>query len=155
MCLHEQGEAVVGETFDHPQLPERLSAVELLRHDASGESLQLRVVARTRQRRVADVVGQVEVIVVDPDRLVEDRDPAETLPVARHEVQAARDVSADTVDVYAAVGGSERRRLEEDEAAEVHVAVRILEVEEGAILGGDALVESHRAGGSRPLASRL
>ncbi len=42
--LHEQREAIVGEALDHPELPERFPAIELLRHDARRQLLQLRVV---------------------------------------------------------------------------------------------------------------
>ena len=76
------------QAFDHPHLPERLAAIELLRHEAAGETLQLPLVAGPRQMRVAHVVGEVEARVVHPDRMVEDRHAGEPLPVARHPVDA-------------------------------------------------------------------
>ncbi|MFN8601799.1 MAG: hypothetical protein U0842_15130 [Candidatus Binatia bacterium] len=54
------GEATAFETLDHPELPERLAAIELLRHQPSRETLQAALVARRRQVRVAHVVVQVE-----------------------------------------------------------------------------------------------
>ena len=47
------------------------------------------LVARPRQRGVAHVVVEVEVLVVDPDRVVLERDPGELLAVARDPVQRA------------------------------------------------------------------
>ncbi len=141
MGFDEQREPAVGEPFDHPELPERFSPVELLRHDARGQELQLRVVARAGQGGVADVVAEVEVVVVDPHGLVEDGDPAETMAVARHEMQAPRDLVANPLDVDAARRQRQWSRLEEDQAAEVHVCGRVLEMEERAILRGNPFVE--------------
>ena len=39
-------EAAALETLDEPHLPHRLPAVELLRHDAAGQALELALVAR-------------------------------------------------------------------------------------------------------------
>ena len=141
MRLDQEREPILGEPLDHPELPERFPAVELLRHDPRRQRLQLSVVARPRQRGVPHVVAQVEVVVVDPDGLVEDGDPAEALPVAWNQVQPAGDLRANALDVDAAGRGPKRAGLEDDEAPEVHVGGRILEVEERSILRRDPLVE--------------
>ena len=44
--LGDEGEAIAFEPFHHPDLPERLRGVELLRHDAAAEALQLPLLAR-------------------------------------------------------------------------------------------------------------
>ena len=69
-----------------------------LGEEAAGEVLQLLLAAGRGQAGVAQVVAQVEVRVVDPDRaaLVE-RDLGEALAKARHEVQARLDVLAQLV----------------------------------------------------------
>ena len=68
-------------------------AVEPLGDDARGQRAQLRLRARRGQRRVADVVLEVEGGVVDPQRPAGlQRREGELLPVARDEVQAAADV---------------------------------------------------------------
>ena len=80
-----------------------------------------------RQRRVAHVVGEVEARVVDPQRPAGlERRRRELLPVARDEVQARLDVREERV---------ERRRLalEQREAADVHVRVRLLLRQEAGI----------------------
>ena len=96
VALADDREAVVGQALDQPQLPERLRAVELLGEDPRREVAQLLVGARRRQRGLAHVVVEVEVRVVDPDRaaLVE-RDEAQLLAEARHQVQARGDVVAE------------------------------------------------------------
>ena len=64
-----------------------LAAVKGLREHAAGESFQLIVAPGARQRGVADVVGDVEVRIIDPHRasLVE-RDEGQPLAVARDEM---------------------------------------------------------------------
>jgi hypothetical protein len=69
------------ESFDDPHLPERLVAIELLRHDAPDQVAQLPVEARSGERRVPEVVPEVEVRIVDPHR------PAE---LKRHESNLCR-----------------------------------------------------------------
>ena len=90
--LRDQRPVAVLETLDHPHLPQRLGAVELLRHHPADEVAQLLLAARRRQRGVAQVVAEVEVRVVDPHRPAElERHEAHLLAVARHERQLAGD----------------------------------------------------------------
>ena len=64
------------------------------RLDPGDELLQLLVGARPGQRRAAHVVGDVEVLVVDPHRVGEPaRDLADPLPVARDERDALSMIS--------------------------------------------------------------
>ena len=64
--LAEHREAVALETLDQPDLPERLGAVEVLALDARGLGPQLLQGSGPGQGRVADVVVEVEVRIVDP-----------------------------------------------------------------------------------------
>ena len=88
VALADDREPLLAEPVDHPQLPERLRAVEPLREGPGGERAELLLVAGGGQGGVADVVVEVEVRVVDPDRaaLVE-RHEAQLLAEARDEVE--------------------------------------------------------------------
>jgi hypothetical protein len=87
VSLRDQREAVPGQTLDQPDLPQRLRAVEALGEDATGEQAQLLEPAGVRQRGVADVVLDVEVRVVDPERTPGlERREGQLLAVARHQV---------------------------------------------------------------------
>ena len=131
--LGQQGEAVALQPLHQPELPERLGAVELLREDARGEPLQLLLAARLGQRGVADVVGQVEVDVVGPERPAGlQRRHDEALAEARHLAQAAAHV-LDQVDVFG------RRALEDQDRADVHVARRGLVGQERGVDGGQSV----------------
>ena len=66
--LRQQREALAGQALHQPQLPQRLRAVELLGEDPAGHSPQLFLRAGRRQRRVPDVVLEVEGRVVGPER---------------------------------------------------------------------------------------
>jgi len=116
MGLGQEREAVALEALYEPHLPERLGAVELLREHPGGKPLQLLLAAGIGQRRVADVVGEVEVDVVGPER------PAglqwrhhQPLAEARHLVELAAHV-LHQIDV------ARRRPLEDQDAADVHMA---------------------------------
>jgi hypothetical protein len=88
--LGDHGPAVLLEALDHPDLPQRLAPVEALRHDPAHETAQLALAPRRRQRRVADVVLDVEVGVVGPHGPAEvERHGADDLAVARDERQLA------------------------------------------------------------------
>jgi hypothetical protein len=86
--LRDQGEAPALEPLHEPELPQGLGPVELLGVDAGRQRAQLQLRPRRGQRRVADVVVEVEGRVVHPQRppALERRD-RELLAVAAHEVQ--------------------------------------------------------------------
>ncbi len=127
MGLGEDGEAVVVEALDEPDLPERLVAVELLGEDAAGQVLQLALGAGRGERGGAHVVAQVEVWVVDPLRAaLAERDEGEPLAVARHEGEA-------TFEGLEEVGVGGRGALEQHHARHVHVGGGVLQVEEGRV----------------------
>ena len=90
------------------------------REEPPRDVAELLLGARRRQRRVAHVVGEVEGRVVHPERPPRlDGREGELLAEARHEVQPAAHVVEEVV-----VG--RRRPLEDQDRADVHVAVRAL-----------------------------
>ena len=93
----------------------------------AGERQQRRLVTGLGQGGVADVVGEVERRVVDPQRPagLERRD-RELLAVARDEMQARLDVGEELVEPG-------RLALEDREPADVHVRVRLLLREEARV----------------------
>ncbi len=140
MDLVDHREAIALQTLDDPRLPERPRAVELLRHDARREVFQLLVATGPRQGGVADVVVETEPTIVDPHRMVLERDPFQALPVARNQMQDARDRALESLDVDATVWGAERAGLEDLGRRDVHVHGGRLEDEEGVVLGGESRV---------------
>ena len=115
------------EPFDHPHLPQRLVPVELLGHHPTDEVAQLPVAAGGRERSVAEVVAEVEVWVVDPERAAElqGHEP-HLLAVPRHRRELARDHRLELL----VVG---RRPLEHSHRADVHVAHGVFDVQEGRV----------------------
>ncbi len=124
--LGDDGDPPVGEPLDDDELPQRTGPVERPGLEPGDELGELGVRPRPGQRGAADVVADVEVLVVDPDRVREPgRDPADPLPVPGDERDAGGDVLDEAVEVKAA-----GRRLEDHDAADVHRRRRLLEVEE-------------------------
>ena len=108
-------------------------AIELLRHHPPDQQPQLLVATRLGQRGPAQVVGQVEVRIVHPDRPAEgERDEVHPLPVAGDVRQVGLDAPGQVV-----VG--RRRALEDRHRADVHVADGVLEMQERGVLGAEAL----------------
>jgi hypothetical protein len=113
--LGDQREAVALEALHEPHLPERLRAVEALREDAPDQKRELVVVARGGERRVPDVVVEVQARVVHPNRLARlERREGELLPVAGDKMEAGLDVLDELV-------VARRRPLEDADSADVHV----------------------------------
>ena len=135
--LDQHREATLRESFDEGRLPERTAAIEGTLEQPGDQRLQLRVGARRRQVAVADVIVEVEILVVDPHRLVQARREVEALPIARDQVQARGDVIPDAREVDSAVGVADRARIEDRGERHVHVRARRLEVQEGLIQSGE------------------
>ena len=68
-------DAVLGQALDEVHLPQRPGLVQRPRAQPRDQVVQLGVAARGRQRRAPDVVGDVEVAVVDPHRPRQARAP--------------------------------------------------------------------------------
>ena len=91
------------------------------------------IAARRRERGAAQVVAQVEVRIVHPHRPAErDRHEMDLLPVARDTRQVRPDHPRERL-----VPG--RRPLEDRHHADMHVAHRVLEMQERGVLGAEAL----------------
>ena len=141
--LGQDGPAVVLESLDDPDLPEGLRPIELLGHDPPDELAQLGLAARCRQRGVAQVVLDVEVGIVHPDRPAElEGDEAHLLAVARHQVE----LGLDHVDH---VGERRLGPLEDRHRGDVHVGDVVLDVQERGVQGAQP-VRAHAASLSCP-----
>ena len=135
--LGQHRPAAVLEALDHPDLPERLGAIELLRHHATDQLAQFALAARSGQRRVAQVVLDVEVRVVDPDRTPQlEGNEADLLAITRHEVQLGVHHGDD-------VAEGRRGPLEDGDRGDVHVGHVVLEMEERGVLRAQA-IRTHR-----------
>jgi hypothetical protein len=127
--LRDDCESVSRHALDQVHLPERSVAVERTALDARHELVQLGIGARARERRPAHVVGEVEVFVVDPDRVGQPaRHPAYALAITRYEGDAVTDQVDQALVVESRLGC-----LEDGYPADVHRCRRLLEVEEGHI----------------------
>ena len=84
MGLDEQRQPITAEPLDQIHLPQRAGAVQRAARQPGDEVVQLGIAARRRQRRAPDVVGDVEVGVVDPHRPGQpEGDLAHLLAIAR------------------------------------------------------------------------
>jgi hypothetical protein len=117
---------VLLQALDQVDLPQRAGVVERARHQARDQVVQLRLVARFGQGAPANVVGDVEVGVVDPHGACDaSGDVHDLLPVARHEAEALLDEVDELVVVEARLGPSEHRH-----PADVHRRLGVLQVQE-------------------------
>ena len=121
VSLGHDRKAIPVHSLHDPELPERLLAIELLRHDARGETLQLRLVPRTRQARMPDVVVEAEMIIVDPHWRVFKGHARESLAIARRSMELRSRVRPNPLDVDAALQRAQRTRIEHQHRAHVGV----------------------------------
>ena len=78
------------------------------------------LISRFRQRDVAHVVVDVEMLIVYPHGMILDRDESQPLAVAGNKVQAGGDIATNLIDVDAAIGCLERPSLERCRGGYVH-----------------------------------
>ncbi len=135
--LGDHGPATLGQALDHPGFPQRAIAMEWLRHEPAHEPAQVGVAARRGQRRMAEVVREVEVRVVLPHRSAE-REGSEphALPVAGDEVELGGEQPPELVH-------GRGRALEHRDAGDVHVRDPVLHVQELGIEGAQPLHGHH------------
>jgi hypothetical protein len=133
--------AVALEPLHQPQLPQRLRAVEPLGEDPPGELSELIDRPRPWQRRVADVIVDVEAGIVDPEWTAHlEGGERELLPVARHQMQPRLDCR----DQLVAIG---RRPLEDHHRAHVHMGGLVLLREERRIHRAEPILMPRGHGG--------
>jgi hypothetical protein len=106
---------------------------------------QRRFSCRSSPGRVPNVIEDVERRIVHPDRMPLEGDVGEPLPVARDVMEDRLDVGANAFGVESAVGRRERRAVEDEHRAHVHVAVLVFDLEERRIERREPLVMTHRA----------
>jgi hypothetical protein len=138
--LEDHREAIPLQPLEDPALPEWTRAVESLGLDARRHLEQLIHASGPRQAGVAQVVVEVEVVVVLPDRMPLDRDPLELLPEARRQVQPGLDASADGLEVDTAVGTQQRPGIEDEGGGGVREPARALERQKGRALCTESFV---------------
>ena len=111
MGLGDHRDPVPLQALDQVHLPQRPAVVQRPGHQPGRQVAQLLVAARLGQGRAADVVGDVEVGVVDPDRTGQPaRHLDHLLPVAGHQGQPLLDQRDQAVVVEAGRGACGRPR---------------------------------------------
>ena len=134
--LGHQCRALPLEPLDHVHLPERAVRVELAAHDPGHEGVELGLSSGRGQAGPAQVVVEVEVRIVDPDRVVQpEGHPEGALAQRGDQVQALLN---DPADLRVAGRRREQRaralgRVEHQRHADVHRRGRRLQREEGGI----------------------
>ena len=147
----DQREPVVGQAVDHVQLPQRPAAVEVAGLDPGGQLAQLGVAARRRQDAVPHVVADVEVGVVDPDRVGETAGhPAQLLPGPRHRADPVADLLYQPRVVPGATGGDG----EGGHRTDVHGGGRRLQVQKRRVQRAEAIIHRQVLRSSRAWATR-
>src|SRR4029453_6417735 len=102
--------------------------------------LPLAHVAGPRHRGMADVIAQVEVLVVDPDRPPEQRDGRQALAKPRPRRQCRLDLPEEPREIEAALRGPQRRQVVEADGTDVHGGCRPLEIEKCLVRGREPFV---------------
>jgi hypothetical protein len=129
--LGVEAHRAVGEPFDDIELPKRPAAVEQAGMQACGQRLQLFLRAGLGQHGVADVVVDIEVVVLDPHRVGQVEGHQRQLAREhRRQVQAPRQVLLDIVVPVAPVA---LRQLVAVQRADVHWHLGGFQMQEGAV----------------------
>jgi hypothetical protein len=131
VSLQDQGEAVVRQSRDEPQLPQRAAAIELGREDLREHREQLLVSAGCGEGGAAHVEIEPKPRVVDPHRAAAvKRRVRQPLAVARHAVQARADRRQQLAECR-------RRAVDDRQGADVHVGLGPLLVQERSVERGE------------------
>jgi hypothetical protein len=143
--LRDDADASALEPFDHPELPQRLAAIEALGHQAADQTLEQTLPPWSWERRVAHVVLEVEVGIVHPHRVVLERDPRQALSVAGEGVEPRLHEATHALDVEPALSVAQRSTVEDQHGGDMHVRRSPLDVEERGIQGAESFVGGHAA----------
>ena len=120
MALDQDGEPVALQTFDQIHLPERLLAVQGLGEDPVRQGDEFPLGARRGKGRVTHVEGDVEGVVIDPERPADvHRRVGQPLPIPRNQGKTRLDVGHEVP-----VGRS--LAVEYEHGTDVHVAGLVL-----------------------------
>ena len=116
--LRDQRHLAADDAVDVPHLPQRPAPIELVAHEHAEEVADLPPPARRRDRDAAEVLVDVEVLVLDPHRPVEvERDLLELPAELRHPGQSLQERAPDLVEPEAI----RFRRIDQREPADVLV----------------------------------
>ena len=132
--LEDEGEAAALEPLEHPALPERPGAIEARGRDAGHGVAELIGVPGLRERRVSQVEVEVELGIVDPDRMALDRNPAQLLAQSRQLRKSRCDDLADAREIDAALRRAQGARLEDQDHPRMGTPARGLDREGGRAL---------------------
>ncbi len=120
------------QSLDKVQLPKRPGEVQWPGVDPRGLDAELPPVARVRQRDMANVVLEIEAIVLDPVGIVDlERNVQQLLPEDRRQVQPALDVLQQALEPHPAPGG--RRGVIDVDQRDVGICVATLRIHEAGI----------------------
>ncbi len=137
------------EALDHHELPQRTRPVQRDAGHVAAQVGQLALTAGRGQRHPVHVPVDVEVVVVDPDRVVDaERHLLELAVEHRHAVDPPLELVLELAEVVAA---RDRRGVEHDHAADVQQLRRALQVEEARVESTEAV---HGANPRRDLGTR-
>ena len=137
MRLREHRDVALLEALDDPRLPQWLPPVERPGDDLLRQRGQLVRATRRGHRDVVEMEVEVEVGVLDPERMVEaERHLDEPPPEGRSEVETRRVHVADLVEPPR---DRRRGRIEDHQPGHVHVPGGSLEVEETGVEPGQSL----------------
>ena len=89
--LAGEREAPALQAVDQVDLPEGAASIEGPGEQIAHQGLELRLGARAGQNHVPHVRGELEAVVVDPHRMVDERDALDPLAVAGQRRQPAGD----------------------------------------------------------------
>ena len=135
--LADDRDLAVLEALDDVHLPERPRPVQRPTEHVGGELRQLRPAPRGGQGRPAQVVVEVEVGVLDPDRVVQaERHLDQAAPERWQQGQAVLDEGSHPLE---AVATGHRGRVEEHDRTDVHVVGRGLTRQERGVEAAQAL----------------
>jgi hypothetical protein len=112
-------------------------AIEMIREDSGSDAPQVFFSSGPGKADVPDVVVEVEVWIVDPDRAVFDRDPQQFLTVAGDPVQYAFITGADLPDVDSTLLRLQGSGFEDLDPRYVHRSRRCLREQEGVVHRGE------------------
>jgi len=128
MHLRHDGDGAVRGALDHPHLPEGDGAVHLLARDVAAQVGELLAAAGAGHRDPVHVPVDVELGVVDPDRVVEvQHGVVQFPPEDGHALRPGGELRLEGLEV---VPARDRRDVEDDQPADVQELGGCLEIEE-------------------------